>query len=419
MKQKLLAVLIVLMLLVPMGLFASGSSESNSGEGTITLDFPTWQAEEGGFALFWQEMIRQFEESHPNVKINMTQIPFSQFTDTLITRYSAGDAPDITHIASRFFEQFASQGWFENLDPYFAEDNILEDWTSLQSSMLYEGKNEGLLIMGYGFVLYYNEQILEEAGAKVPTNVEELKDAIIKIEALGNPDISAFGVTTQQHSNAFQDFSNFVVGEGSALVSDGKYNLTSDAVIKAAEDYSFVASHSPKGVSTEMLRQLYIDGKVAMIIDGPFVAPLLATADEDIKPYLKVARPPLEIVPGTISNSLHIAASLPDERKELVYEFIQQVASPENQVLYSEYTQSPCGRISAAANISDENIAFVNDIGADAVSIMPESANLMRNYSRFTDIVITYVLRLQNEGADVRTILSEMQADLLKNSLEP
>ena len=415
--KKALVVLLSLLCVMSSVLFAGGSSEGSSGE--IVLDFPTWQAEEGGFALFWKDMVEQFEASHPNVKINMTQIPFNQFTDILITRYSANDAPDITHIASRFFEQFASQGWFENLDPYFEEAGILEDWTSLQSSMVYNGHNEGLLVLGYGFVLYYNEQILNEAGVSVPTTVDELKDAILAIEALGNPDISAFGVTTMQHSNTYQDFSNFVVGEGSALVKDGKYNLTSPEVIKAAEDYNFVASRAPKGVSTEMLRQLFVDGKVAMIIDGSFVVPLLETADEDIKPYLKVAKTPFEYTPGTISNSLHMSANLSDERKALVWEFMQQVASPENQVLYANYTQGPCGRLSSSEGISDPMIAFMNEVGADTRSILPDSANLMRNYSRFTDTVITYVLQLQNEGADVSGIMAALEADLLKNSLEP
>ena len=212
---------------------------------------------------------------------------------------------------------------------------------------------------------------------------------------------------------------HFVVGEGSALIKDGKYNLTSPEVIKAAEDYNFVASRAPKGVSTEMLRQLFVDGKVAMIIDGSFVVPLLETADEDIKPYLKVAKTPFEYTPGTISNSLHMSANLSDERKALVWEFMQQVASPENQVLYANYTQGPCGRLSSSEGISDPMIAFMNEVGADTRSILPDSANLMRNYSRFTDTVITYVLQLQNEGADVAGIMAALEADLLKNSLEP
>ena len=350
-QKKVLAVFLVMLLAMACSLFANGSSEQGAAK-EIVLDFPTWQAEEGGFGEFWKEMVRQFEESHPNVRINLTQIPFSQFTDTLITRYSANDAPDITHIASRFFDQFASQGWFENLDPYFAKDNLMSDWTNLQSSMVYNGENQGLLVMSYGFVLYYNEKILEQAGVTVPTSVEELRNAVEKIEALGNPDLYPFGMTTQQHSNVFLEFCNFLVGEGTSMVKDGEYNLTSTEVVEAAKDYSYFASKSPKGVPSEMLRQLFVDGKVAMIIDGPWVAPMIATADEDIKPYLKLARPPFTIVPGTISNSLHIAKNLPEDRKQLVYEFYQQIASPENQVLYSELTQSPCGRLSASASIS-------------------------------------------------------------------
>ena len=420
MKQKVFGILMaIVMLVVPCGLFASGASEGSKGSEQIVLDFPTWQAEEGGFALFWKDMVAQFEETHPNVKINLTQIPFSQFTDTLITRYSANDAPDITHIASRFFDQFASQGWFEDLDPYLAKDNTLDDWTALQSAMLHDGKNEGLLILGYGFVMYYNEEILNRAGVAVPTTVDELKEAIVKIEALNDPDIYPYGVTTQQHSNAFQDFSIFLVGEGTSIEKDGKCNLTSEAVVKAASDYNYVASKSPKGVSTEMLRQLFIDGKVAMIIDGPFVAPLISSADEDIRPNLKIARAPFEYVPGTISNSLHISNSLSEERKQLVWEFIEQCASLENQVKYSEYTESPCGRLSASSMISDPGMAFVNNIGAEAVSIMPQSSNLTKNYSKYTNIVITYVLKLQEAGADVKKVLADMESELMRNNLEP
>lgn len=420
MKQTKVALVCVLSLACALnGLVAQGTSESSQKGEKIVLDFPTWQAEEGGFASFWKEMVKQFETSHPNVTINLNQIPFKQFTDTLTTRYSAGDAPDITHIASRYFDQFASQGWFEDLDPYFRQTDILDDWTGLQKSMLHDGKNKGLLVMGYGFVLYYNEKILSDAGIMVPTTVADLKKAVDKIEAMGDADIHAYGVTTQQHANVYQDFSNFVVGEGSALIKDGFYNISSPEVVQASKDYNYVASKAPKGVSTEMLRQLYVDGKIAMLVDGPWVASMIATAEDDIRPFLKIAKTPFPMTPGSISNSLHIAKTLPEKRKKLVFEFIEQVAKPENQILYSQLTQSPCGRISAVAKIDDPNLKFVNDATAQAVSIMPDSTNLMKNYSKYIDVVISSVLKLQDEKADVEGILAELQKNLEREGLEP
>ncbi|QQO07494.1 ABC transporter substrate-binding protein [Breznakiella homolactica] len=398
---------------------AGGGSEKGSGQ-KVVLEFPTWQAEEGGFAVFWKEMIEQFESSHPNVTVEISQIPFNQFTDTLITRFSAGDAPEIVHIASRFFDQFASQGWFASLDADFAKTDILQNWTALQKTMMYNGENQGLLVMGYGFVMYYNEKILSEAGVKVPTNRNELIAAIRAVEALQG-DYNAYGITTQQHSNVYQDFSNFVVGNGGTLIKDGKYNFSDPKVLQAAEDYRFVSNYAPKGNSTEMVRQLFIDGKIAMLIDGPFVAPLLDSADPALKPFLKMARPPFQVVPGTISNSLHISSDLKGEKRDLVFEFIKQVAEPANQIRYSELTLSPAGRSAIAKDITDPALKISNGLAAEAVSILPDSANLMINYTKYTNTVINSMLKLQTSPASVTTqsILSELESNLIKEKLEP
>ena len=398
---------------------AGGGSDKGSSK-QIVLEFPTWQAEEGGFAIFWKEMIAEFEASHPNVKIDLIQIPFNQFTDTLITRFSANDAPDIVHIASRFFDQFASQKWFSSLDQDFASTDILQNWTKLQKTMEYNGQNQGLLVMGYGFILYYNEQILNEAGVKVPTNRNELIAAIRAVEAL-RKDYNAYGITTQQHSNVYLDFSNFVVGNGASLIKDGKYNFNDPKVLQAAEDYRFVSGFAPKGNSTEMLRQMFVDGKVAMLIDGPWVASLLDSAAPSLKPSLKMTRTPFEVVPGSISNSLHIAASLQGEKRQLVFEFIKQVAEPKNQIRYSELTLSPAGRSSIASSMKDPTLKLANDLAASAVSVLPNSENLMINYTKYTNTVINSMLKLQTAPSSVSTqsILAELESTLVKEKLEP
>lgn len=418
MKKGLLFVLVVALMCAPFAVLANATPEKKES-GPIVLDFPTWQAEEAGFADFWKKVIPEYEAQHPNVKINISQIPFSQFTDTLITRYSAGDAPDITHIATRFFDQFASQGWFENLDPYFEGTDILSDWTGLQDAMLVDGNQQGLVLMGYGFVLYYNEAILKKAGVSVPTTVAELRAAVDKINALKDADISAFGTTTTQHNNAYNDFANFIYGAGHTIVKDGKFYLNTPEVVAAVKDYNYVVSNAPAGVTTEMLRQLFVDGKVAMMIDGPFVAPLIEKADADLKPTLKIARVPFKQIPGTISNSLHIAKDLPKERKQLAFDFIKIVAEKENQILYTQYTKNPSGRMSVASAITDPNTKYIFEMSAEAVNTLPASKNLSQNYSKYTSLAVEYILQLQKKGANVEAVLRAMENAMYSNSLEP
>ena len=37
----------------------------------VTLDFPSWQAEEPGVAEWWRALIAEFERTHPGVRINL------------------------------------------------------------------------------------------------------------------------------------------------------------------------------------------------------------------------------------------------------------------------------------------------------------------------------------------------------------
>ncbi|GHV42599.1 hypothetical protein AGMMS49546_21790 [Spirochaetia bacterium] len=418
-KTVSLLFILVFLLMVVLNATATGGKDKKDSQ-SVVLDFPTWQAEEGGFAIFWKEMKAQFESSHPNVKIEITQIPFAQYTDTLITRFSAGDPPDIVHIASRTFGQFAAQDWFASLDADLAKTDILQNWTSLQQTMVHNKQNQGLLLMGYGAVLYYNEKILNEAGVKVPTSSAELVAAVNAIDAL-HRDYNAYGLTTAQHNNVYVDFANFVVGYGSNLLKDGKYNFNDPKLLQAAEDYRLLVSYAPKGVSTEMMRQLFLDGKIAMFVDGPFVAATFSQADPALQPYLKIARPPFAVVPGSISNSLHIAKDLKGAKRDLVFEFIKQVAEPANQIKYSELTLSPAGRSSVAGQIQDPSLRMANNLAGEAVNTNPDSDKLMQEYTKFVNTLVNSLLKLQmaDKSVTTRSILSELESNLAREGLVP
>ena len=146
-----------------------------------TLDFPSWQATEPGFAEFWEYAIGKFNETYPKVTINLYQVPFDNYIDTLTTMYAAKNPPAITHLPSANFNQFQDMGWFENLDSYFAQTDIPETWTKMQDCMQVDGSNYGLLLLGNAYSLFYNEAMLNEAGVSVPTTPEELLDEARRI----------------------------------------------------------------------------------------------------------------------------------------------------------------------------------------------------------------------------------------------
>ena len=115
-----------------------------------TLEFPTWQAEEPGVSTWWKDLVAAYEKKHPDVKLNLQQVPFAQFVKQMTVRFAAGNPPDIVHLPSRDFASFADQGWLEPLDARLARTDIPANWPALQSEMHWNGKTQGVLLMGYG-----------------------------------------------------------------------------------------------------------------------------------------------------------------------------------------------------------------------------------------------------------------------------
>jgi multiple sugar transport system substrate-binding protein len=382
----------------------------------IELDFPSWQAEEAGFKDFWKESIAKFQAQNPGVTVKLTQIAFSGYIDSLTTRFAAGNPPDVLHLPTRNAAQFAAQDWLEPLDDLLKGTDIPANWTQLQSSVTFGGKNLGILLMGYANVLYYNEKMFKDAGVAIPKNIDELVAAAKKLtnEKTGQ---FGFGLTTTDHPNVYGDASVFVYGMGHSFFKNGQYNFTDPAVVKDMDYFRELAKYSPKGTSTELKRQLFIDGKIAMTIDGPWVAAMLPKANESFRDSLKIMLPPLPKAAGNPSNSIHIPAGLAPERKALVWKFIQVLTSPEMQTRYTVLTQSPAGRNnSLTGDLAKQYPGLTAVIAASskAVNMLPESPNVLANYAQFSKMAGTGFLQLMLTSDPTAKVLGDLTANLTK-----
>lgn len=383
-----------------------------SDAGGSPLSFPTWQAEEPGVGKWWEQVVAGFQKGNEGVSINKNQITYDQYVDTLTTRFSAIQPPDIVHLPSRNFAQFANQGWLAPLDDRLGETDIPETWTPLQKEMVWNGQTQGVLLLGYGYLMFYNERLLEEAGANVPSTPEELLEVA---KAATRKDTFGFGGTTTEHPNVYEEASQFVVGEGASWVTDGGYDLTSPEVERAIDHYREALEYSPEGVSSEQKRTLFYDGKIAIMLDGPFVLPQREDAPESVKPYVKVARQPFPNVPGAVSNSLHVAASADSETQQQVWEFIELAASPEWQRKYAELYQVPPARegaITQQALADTPELRLFDETTAQAVSVVPQANNIRANYERYSSIIRSGMLRLQTTDTPTATVLRDVQREL-------
>ncbi len=382
----------------------------------IELEFPSWQIEEPGAGEYWTELIKAFEASHPNVKIKKQQVPFREYVDKLTVRFAGNNPPDIVHLPTRNYLAFASQGWLAPLDEYLAQTDVKTTYTKLADEMVYNGKTYGVLMMGYGMMFYYNDKMLAEAKVAVPRTSDELLKAIT---ATTNASAGRFGygAPTNEHPNVFVEIGTWVTGEGASLFKGNQYNFTDPAVIRAVDKFRAAVKNAPKGTSSEQARQLFIDGKIAMIRDGPWVNAQLKKAPEPARASLKMGMMPFASIPGGTSNSLHMPAKLDAEKKKLVWDFIKMTTAPEWQQKFTLLTSSPAPRknaLTAAETNANPDLALVNKAAAEAVNLFPESVPVRENYNEFAKIFVEYGMKLMNTERPTADIMKELQAEMTK-----
>src|SRR5690606_33688986 len=145
----------------------------------IVLDMPSWQATEPGTSDWFKELIAAFEAQNPGVTINFSHEPFAVYNDKMVTRFAAGNPPDILHLPAANFMIYAQEGWLEPLDERLAASNspVLTEWTPVQAGCQYQGETLCVIVLGYGYVLGWNEAQFAEAGLSgPPTSSAELID---------------------------------------------------------------------------------------------------------------------------------------------------------------------------------------------------------------------------------------------------
>ena len=67
---------------------------SNAEGEQVTLEFINGSSEEQ-YVAWLDEIIANFEEANPNVKVEVQRVSIDSFNQTVMTRFAAGDVPDL------------------------------------------------------------------------------------------------------------------------------------------------------------------------------------------------------------------------------------------------------------------------------------------------------------------------------------
>ncbi|THF75506.1 ABC transporter substrate-binding protein [Cohnella fermenti] len=176
---------------------SKASGDGGSGE-TVELSMTFGATLLGGIQ---EDLIKEFESSHPNIKIKAESLPDSGIFDTLRTRISSGDVPDmyqinIGHVTTTLAED---NGYLADLSSYESMANYSD---SIREATKTAKGTQALFTMGVGVLgLAYNKDLLADVGYNEPPKTwdefmdlgEKLKAKGIDLFAYGGKDETAIG----------------------------------------------------------------------------------------------------------------------------------------------------------------------------------------------------------------------------------
>lgn len=116
----------------------------------------------------------------PNVKVNVVWTP-GDYAAKLNASLLAPDAPDVFENSSPILD-LVNAGQIAALDDIYGDTKGDFNATGLQANTV-AGKLYGVKMIDDMGMLYYRKSLLEKAGVKPPTNLDELGDAIQKLNA--------------------------------------------------------------------------------------------------------------------------------------------------------------------------------------------------------------------------------------------
>lgn len=317
----------------------------------------------------YDKLVAQFNEKNPNIKVEMSPIPYADYDTKLRTAIASNNPPDIMTVDAPNMASYAEAGALQPLTDYFKADGNMEDIpeTTL-SAYTYKDNIYMAPLTESSIALFYNKKMFEDKGIPLPSKNpeepmtwEQVREAAIK---LTDPAKGVFGIDPAQgfqNGGATAYFKYPIIWQfgGEVMSPDGttsKGYLDSPETKKALQFYSDLYN-TDKVSSLEYPPDPFPTGKLAMTIDGSWSLAHFANNFPDFKLGEDYDIAPLPKSPNqaVANGSWALAISSKSKNAEAAWKFVNYVTSYEGSKTYVSMTKDIPVRYSVAKEIAELN----------------------------------------------------------------
>ncbi|MFI5909789.1 ABC transporter substrate-binding protein [Dactylosporangium sp. NPDC051541] len=323
----------------------SGGDDQAQGDGK-TLKLWHYEGAASAMGVAWNEAIKQFEASHPGVKVTFEEKGFEQIRQSASMILNSGDAPDVMEynkgnatsgllskqgLLTDLSAEADKRGWSKLLSPGLATTAKYDPRGIMGSGKWFGVPNYAEYVM-----VYYNKDMFAKNNVQVPTTFEQFETAMQTFKSAGITPISVGGAeypaqqilyslalakADRSFVDNYQLYKNKVDFHGPEWT--GAANTFADWVSKG-----FIDKNSA-GLKAEDMILAWEQQKSPIMITGSWLYG--RAAKEATFQWSSFLFPGSKLFPGSSGNLWVVPAKA--KNKSLAYDFIDITMKPEIQNL--------------------------------------------------------------------------------------
>ncbi|GAG57253.1 unnamed protein product, partial [marine sediment metagenome] len=261
-----------------------------------------------------------------------------------------------------------------------------------------------------------NKSLFDAKGVKIPTTMEELYTAA---KALTDTKSGTYGIgllTIPVGGRMFTRVYGFTRAFGGNIFEAGKPKLDSQEVVNAMRFYKrFVTEGlTPKGVDESVLREMFANGKIAMMIDVPVLVNITRERNQNTYSNIVVTTHPSKDHIGTALSIAYFFIPKNYKNTEAAWAWLELLARPEVIDRFMMLTKMTHASKKPVPNeLLKENPWMDGYAEQIQYSEVFTTEGLEAYYTEFRQLVSPYLEEALVPGKSIEEVLGRAQKDLL------
>lgn len=334
MKRLISAGLAVAMTLLSLTGCSGGNASSSAGDKNEIKTLDVVWFSDGKEGESFLKLAKQYEETHPNIKIELIEVPYADLEGKIKNMLNGNEAPALARLSNL--------GTFQNqlldLSSYVTDKNAFTDSFGEGLKFVYDDKILAAPMDVTANGLIYNKTAFEKAGVKVPQSPEEVwtwEEWISAMKTVMEKSDCKYGLVYDKSPQRLTTL--FYQAGGSLLNEDLSASNFNTQEIKDGVTL-FKRLHDEKIIpdsvwlGSENPNNLFRTGQVAMHFAGSW---MIANYKDEIKDFeWGVTYLPKGKVRSSVPGGKYLAAFQNTGVEKEAAEFIEWISKAENNAQY-------------------------------------------------------------------------------------